>query len=307
MSRSRFTINTTNAFTYIYITWGLWYVFFNASLTLRPFYSILWPGLVILGLIIRGNRVLSLIKESLSSSCGIYVLFIVVCLFSTMLSTNSEASLDYIVRFVLALGFAFVSVSFNRNDIILRIMRLFCLIMLGFSFLQYLAPAFYQGSILSLVSQTDSILVYSALRSNEALGLTNGTSQNGLFMTMGFVLYASKWIKAKKMRLLYGGLALVFFGMIFATAKRNYSVCAIIIFILLLFYSVPKEQRSFRWFRILVGILAIFACVLFSGSCTLATTNMVPQAYGVPVLALAGFVISISLAIVTIHRLTGNK
>ena len=54
-------------------------------------------------------------------------------------------------------------------------------------------------------------------------------------------------------------------------------------------------------------ILAIFACVLFSGSCTLATTNMVPQAYGVPVLALAGFVISISLAIVTIHRLTGNK
>jgi len=54
-------------------------------------------------------------------------------------------------------------------------------------------------------------------------------------------------------------------------------------------------------------ISAIFSCVLFSGSCTLCTTDIQPQVNGVPLAAMFGFIISISLAIYTIRELTKNK
>ena len=47
-------------------------------------------------------------------------------------------------------------------------------------------------------------------------------------------------------------------------------------------------------------IFAVFACVLFAGSCTLYTTNIQPQTNGVPVVALLGFVLSISIAVYTV-------
>lgn len=47
-------------------------------------------------------------------------------------------------------------------------------------------------------------------------------------------------------------------------------------------------------------ILAVFACVLFSGSCTLCTTGIQPQANGVPVVAMIGFIVSIAMASFTI-------
>lgn len=50
-------------------------------------------------------------------------------------------------------------------------------------------------------------------------------------------------------------------------------------------------------------VLVVLACVIFAGSCTLCTTGMQPQAYGVPVLALGGLVFSIALAIYAVRRL----
>ena len=51
-------------------------------------------------------------------------------------------------------------------------------------------------------------------------------------------------------------------------------------------------------------ILAIFACVLFIGSCILCTTNMKPTVVGdVPLLALVGILFSIALAIFSVRML----
>lgn len=50
-------------------------------------------------------------------------------------------------------------------------------------------------------------------------------------------------------------------------------------------------------------ILAIFACVLFSGSCVLCTTGIQPQSNGVPLVSVIGFAVSIALAIHTTRRL----
>ena len=54
-------------------------------------------------------------------------------------------------------------------------------------------------------------------------------------------------------------------------------------------------------------ILAIFASVLFVGSCTLCTTDIQPQLDGIPIIALIGFVLAAALAIHTILELWKRK
>ena len=54
-------------------------------------------------------------------------------------------------------------------------------------------------------------------------------------------------------------------------------------------------------------ILALFASVLFAGSCTLGTTKIQPQVDGIPIVALIGFVLSAALAIHTILELWKRK
>ncbi len=54
-------------------------------------------------------------------------------------------------------------------------------------------------------------------------------------------------------------------------------------------------------------ILAVFSCVLFSGSCTLCTTDIHPQVGGVPLAAMVGFIVSISLGFYTIREIIDKK
>ena len=54
-------------------------------------------------------------------------------------------------------------------------------------------------------------------------------------------------------------------------------------------------------------VLAVFACVLFAGSCILCTTNIQPQTNGVPLVALMGFVISVALGIYAVVSMTEKK
>ena len=54
-------------------------------------------------------------------------------------------------------------------------------------------------------------------------------------------------------------------------------------------------------------ILALFASVLFAGSCTLCTTDIQPQVDGIPIVALIGFVLAAALAIHTILELWKRK
>jgi ubiquinone biosynthesis protein len=61
-------------------------------------------------------------------------------------------------------------------------------------------------------------------------------------------------------------------------------------------------------FRVLIDViinvvLAIFACVLYSGSCSLCSTKMAPMVDDIPLFALIGFAVSISLGIYSIRKL----
>ena len=51
----------------------------------------------------------------------------------------------------------------------------------------------------------------------------------------------------------------------------------------------------------------LFACVLFIGSCILAATNIAPQAAGMPVAALIGFLFAVSLGVFAVMRMSWKK
>lgn len=54
-------------------------------------------------------------------------------------------------------------------------------------------------------------------------------------------------------------------------------------------------------------VLAVFACVLFAGSCILCTTNIHPQTNGVPLVALIGFVVAVALGIYSVVNMGSKK
>jgi ubiquinone biosynthesis protein len=55
-------------------------------------------------------------------------------------------------------------------------------------------------------------------------------------------------------------------------------------------------------------VLAVFACVLFFGSCILTTANIQPKtSHGVPLIAVVGIVFSIALGIFTVKKMIKKK
>ncbi len=58
---------------------------------------------------------------------------------------------------------------------------------------------------------------------------------------------------------------------------------------------------------ILHVVLAVFACVLFTGSCILCTTNIGPRAGDMPLMSFIGFVVSIALGIFTVMSMGKKK
>ncbi len=67
----------------------------------------------------------------------------------------------------------------------------------------------------------------------------------------------------------------------------------------------PLEKIG-NYFRYVV--LAFIACILFIGSCILATVDLQPKtSNGMPVIAMAGIIFSIALAIYSVRKLTKKE
>ena len=95
--RYRITTNLLDSFLMsIYVFWGLWYVFFNASLVLRPMYNVLWPLLCILGFIWKIKSICQLYKRYCSIQIVWYVFFFVISIITIFYSLKPEASLLYV-------------------------------------------------------------------------------------------------------------------------------------------------------------------------------------------------------------------
>ena len=251
-------------FMYIYVFWAMWYVFFSASLVLKPHYTTIWPALVFAGLFLNITNILPKIKSRQNTNTiFLYLLFIFVCFISVLLSQASSYSKDYLTKLVLAVLFAIVVASKEGYRIIvIRAIKVYSLCLLAVSFVQMLDVNLYKSVFLPLVSQSDSIFVQSAIKSNAIVGLTNGTSQNGLYMTIGFIVFATQFALSSKYKLFNGIISILFFFMTFSTAKRSYSIISIILIILLMGLTIKNRSTLIRYAKI-IALMAVLAVVFY--------------------------------------------
>ena len=54
-------------------------------------------------------------------------------------------------------------------------------------------------------------------------------------------------------------------------------------------------------------VVAVFACVLFIGSCMLCSADLQPKTYGIPLAALIGFVVAVAMGIYSVISMTGKR
>ena len=70
-------------------------------------------------------------------------------------------------------------------------------------------------------------------------------------------------------------------------------------------YEVPLERIGIY---INYVVLSFIACILFIGSCILASVDLQPKtSNGMPLIAIAGIVFAIALAIYSVGKLTKKK
>ena len=260
-----------DAILFVYILWGLWYVFFTSSIVLRPYYNIIWPLLVFGGLILTLNKVRHEIHKN-SATIFWIVLFFGTCIISAFFSSDRAESVDYVQRMLLGVTFALVIASCNNKKLFLQGCSIYSLILLGISFVQYLLPSFYVSSVLPLISQNRSTLVLGAINVGYAVGLTNGTSINGCFMAIGFCLYWAKAVTSKKNKILNLLIAALFFGMTFATGKRSYSLILIVIFVLSVGFVDNSRDFIKRTLKLL-GIVLLALALFYLASLQIPSLN----------------------------------
>ena len=208
-----------NKLIFLYIIWGLWYVFFDSSIVLRPYYQYLWPALVVVGLFLTFPSVLKTSKD-IRYNTKLFFIFILICLVSTVFSSDVQVSFLYTQRLFLAYGFAIVITSNNNDKMIINCIITYCLVLLVISVIQLYIPHLYYAVFLPLIN-SDAESLQNGLRQGLAVGFTNSTSQNGLYMSIGFLSCATYAIFNKKHKLLFSLLAILFFLMTFATGKRR--------------------------------------------------------------------------------------
>lgn len=246
----------------LYVIWGLWYIFFDSSIALRPYYQYLWPFLVIIGIIASLPSLLHGCR-SIKKNTTLFFLFIITCFISILFSKDQNASVLYTQRLVLGYGFALVVTSSKYDKIIINSIIMYCSILLIISAVQLFFPPIYYSYFLPLVN-SESELLQSGLRQGLAVGLTNGTSQNGLFMSIGFLPCAVYMLFKKEYKLLFSVLAISFFLMTFATGKRSYSLIItleLLVLLLLRFSGKSKIKTITITSLFLVLLICLFYIV----------------------------------------------
>ena len=134
---------------------------------------------------------------------------------------------------------------------------------MGISAVQFFSPDLYFLFFLPLISQTDSSLVQGALERGELIGLTNGTSQNGLMMCIGFIVFSAKAFTQKDYRWLNIIICFIFMCMVFATGKRSYSVITLLVLIIDIWLCSSRTNIQRRITRLIIAAF-IFVIIFIS-------------------------------------------
>lgn len=238
----------------------MWCVFLSGSATLRPHYVILWPIFVILFSVLSVRNLINTIRTPrISNQIIFYLIYLVFCLISIVLSYNKQASLVFTERLFLAFLFA-LSISHNPKNykIQQKIVGIFLFFLLTVSYIELFFPSFYQSVFLPLLIGQERYSFRGGTFGLCIQGFTNGISKNGLWMIFGFALYLSKVLTGKKGIKNYG-LLLLYFFMVFCTGKRSYSIIAIILMLWGIMLSHVNDKLKKR--IIIIPLIIVGLCV----------------------------------------------
>ena len=241
-----------------YIFLGLWYVFFRSATVLTPHYAVVWPAIVVAGFVFHIKPIYQLIKTNAGSVILMLFAFLIMCYISCFYSIEPSGSILYSNKIALSFLFALV-LTCNREyyPIVVNMISLYIVILLIISFIQLVNTDFYHSYFMPLLSLQDSVLVKGAVQHQYAVGLTNGTSINGYYMIVGFILFLARFLTSDKWKIFNGVMIACFIGMLFATGKRNYSLCMVVIFLFLLNYVLRDKEKFVKYFKITLIILSL--------------------------------------------------
>lgn len=239
----------------IYYFGGMWCVFLSGSTVLRPNYVVVWTVFVVLFTLILLPKINdSLEIPSVKNQIIMYGLYLFCCVISIVVSTDRDKSLVFTERLALAILYA-IGVSSNDNNFLRqqRILELFLFFLLGVSFIELFFPEIYQSVFLPLLDGQQGYYLRIGTYGLCIQGFAVGISKNGLWMSIGFVLYLSKFVSGdRKIKNII--LLLLYFIMIFCTGKRSYSLIAIV----LLLWGAFLMNRGQHFGRRLAITLLLF-------------------------------------------------
>ena len=251
---------------YFIVCWGFWYIFFSSSAILRPFYDILWPGLVVMGLLYYNKPVIRYVTGKGKSVFICMLAYLLVSCFSMLYTISFSTSLLFIVRMAIAFGFVLLISSLDCSDIILSSIKGYTYILLGISIIQYVMPSVYYSVFLPLLSMRNGIEVLGPLQRNQSVGFSNGSGANALRLCIGYCVFLSEAYAKREHRLRNGIVSAILFVFIFLTAKRSYSIIAVGLFVLVAFYTIPRRNRGTKIAVRILYVLLAFGALLLANS-----------------------------------------
>lgn len=247
----------------IYYFGGMWCVFLSGSSRLRPYYVIVWVifvGLFTLMLIPQINKILEI--HSVRNQTILYGLYLICCVLSIIFSINMDKSVVFSERLALAILFA-LGVSGNDNNYLRqqRILEVFLFFLLGVSFVELLFKDVYQEVFLPLIDGQQGYFKRGGTYGLCIQGFTIGISKNGLWMSMGIVLYLAKYVAGDR-RLKNIILLSLYFFMVFCTGKRSYCLIAIVLILWGMFLMNRGEQFGMKLIKILLIVVGLGVVVV---------------------------------------------
>jgi O-antigen ligase len=178
------------------------------------------------------------------------------------------ASFRFLVYFSL---FLLIQLYLNRSnawhEVALKYIYILSLLLVFFTYIQYLFPDFYFANVLPIFTPEEREIVLWLHAEHGMVGLTNQTGYNAFLMNLGLIVLLNKLLASKKSVFNFKKLTMFFLSIVYVVAiillaqKRSFIFVIVIEVIVLLFakYEILKKIKYNRLFRTLfLVVLVIF-------------------------------------------------
>lgn len=246
----------------LYVFAGLWYIFMRNSATLTPSNKLVWLILSVIGAAMCYERFKNgfFQKNELGSLAMRYCLFMALCAVTILYSYSVKSTKTYITTLFSGLVFGMAIIGDEKScKYFINMSSCFLLFLMAVSLIEYFFPSVYKANFLPLINNNDTYRFRMGVDESFLRGFTVGTSQNGLWMAIGYVLFLAKALAKKKGRILNIVIAVIFFACTFATGKRSYSIITVILTFWCVFVAVRDKNTISRFLKsvILLTVIAV--------------------------------------------------